>query len=185
VLRSPQAPPRSSGFTRPLPVVKVTRSLTRMLTRTGQDWLRLGCRLPPGKLAGLNWSRCPFKNWNSSELESFLRKYFYGNRTFREVLSEPLFFLVIIPFILLFGVILMKREIVEEWRQLYAGPFGDDLIFDMPVLWRRCRQQMNDWKGCLIANTKTGLSSRRSEPKEQALVATNTKGPIALKLAHL
>jgi hypothetical protein len=119
--------------------------------------------------------KMPVQNWNSSELESFLRKYFYGNRTFREVLSEPLFFLATIPFILLFGLILMKREIAEEWKQLYARPFGDDLIFDMPVLWKRRKEQMNDWKGRLIANTKVGLSNRRSEPKEQALVATNTK----------
>lgn len=73
----------------------------------------------------------------------------------------------------------MKREIAEEWRQLYAGPFGDDLIFDMPVLWKRCKEQMNDWKGRLIANTKAGLSNRRSKPKEQALVATNTKPYLA------
>jgi hypothetical protein len=117
----------------------------------------------------------PVENWNSSELERFLKMYFYGNRSFREVLSEPLFFLVAIPFILLFGVILMKREIVEEWRQLYAGPFGDDLIFDMPVLWRLCKEQMNDWKERLIANTKAGLSNRRSEPKKQALGAAITK----------
>jgi hypothetical protein len=117
----------------------------------------------------------PVENWNSSELESFLKEYFYGNRTFREVFSEPLFFLVVIPFILLFGVILMKREIVEEWRQLYAGPFGDDLICDIPVLWRRCKEQMDGWKERLIANTKVGLSNRQSEPKEHAFVATNTK----------
>ncbi|MEG9430789.1 hypothetical protein [Terriglobus sp. ADX1] len=117
----------------------------------------------------------PVQNWNSSELERFLKEYFYGNRTFREVLSEPLFFLVVIPFIFLFGVILMKREIVEEWRQLYAGPFGDDLIFDMPVLWRHCKEQVNDWKGRLIANTKTSLSSRRSVPKEQAIMSANAK----------
>jgi hypothetical protein len=117
----------------------------------------------------------PVENWNSSELESFLRKYFYDNRTFREVLSEPLFFLFVIPFIVLFGVILMKREIVEEWRQLYAGPFWDDLIFDMPVLWRRCKEQMNDWKERLIANTKAGRSSRRSESKEQVILAANTE----------
>lgn len=119
--------------------------------------------------------KMPVENWNSSELESFLKEYFYGNRTFREVLSEPLFFLIVILFILLFGVILMKREIIEEWRQLYAGPFGDDLILDMPALWRRYEEQMNDWKGRLIANTKAGLSNRRSESKEQGLMSTNTK----------
>ena len=69
----------------------------------------------------------------------------------------------------------MKREIVEEWGQLYAGPFGDDLIFDTPVLWMRFKEQMGDWKERLIANTKAGFLNRRSEPKEQALVATNTK----------
>lgn len=119
--------------------------------------------------------KTPVQNWRSSELENFLKEYFYGNRTFREVLSEPLFFIVVIPFILLFGVMLMKREIVEEWRELYAGPFGDDLIFDMPALWRRCKEQMNNWKGHLIANTKAGLSNRQSEPNEHAFAATNVK----------
>jgi hypothetical protein len=117
----------------------------------------------------------PIETWNSSELENFLKEYFYGNRTFREVLSEPLFFLLVIPFILFFGVILMKREIVEEWGQLCAGPFGDDLIFDRPVLWLHFKEQMSDWKERLIANTKAGFFYRRSEPKEQALVATSTK----------
>jgi hypothetical protein len=119
--------------------------------------------------------KMPVQNWSSSELENFLKEYFYGKRTSWEVLSEPLLFLVVIPFILLFGVLLMKREIVEEWRQLIAGPFGDDLIFDMPVLWRRYKEQMNDWKGFLIASTKTSFSSRRSEPKEPAIMSTNAK----------
>lgn len=119
--------------------------------------------------------KTPVENWNSSELESFLKEDFYGNRTFREVLSEPLFFLTVIPFILLFEVILIKKEIIEEWRQLYAGPFGDDLIFDMPVMLRRCKGQINGWKVRLIANTKAGLSNRQSEPNEHAFAATSMK----------
>jgi hypothetical protein len=34
---------------------------------------------------------------------------------------------------------------------------------------------MNDWKERLITNPKASLSDRRSEPKEHALVAANTK----------
>ena len=141
----------------------------------GSGLVPIGLSSSPRQAGWTQLVKMPVENWNSSELESFLKEYFYGNRTFREVLSELLFFLAVIPFILLFGVILMKKEIVEEWREIYAGPLGDDLIVDMPVLWRRCKGQMNDWKEHLIANTKTNLSSRRSEPKEQALVATNTK----------
>ena len=70
--------------------------------------------------------KMPAQSWNSSELESFLQEDFYGNRTFGEVIAEPLFLLCVIPFIVLFGVILMRQELAEEWRQLYAEP-----------LWRR------------------------------------------------
>lgn len=119
--------------------------------------------------------KMPVQNWSSSELEGFLRDYFYGNRTFREVLSEPLFFVSVIPLILLYGVILMRREIVEEWKQLYAGPFGDDLIFDVSALRRRCKERMSDWKDRLVAGAKASLSSRRSEPKERPFAATNIR----------
>ncbi len=117
----------------------------------------------------------PTENWDSSELASFLRKFFYGNRTFREVFFDPLLFLCVIPFILFYGAFLMRREIVEEWRQLYAGPFGDDLIFDAPALWRRAEEHVNSWKGRLIAGAKAWRSSHRSEPHAQPFGAENTK----------
>jgi hypothetical protein len=117
--------------------------------------------------------KTPVQNWNSSELESFLERYFYDNRSFREVLSEPLLLLSVLPFILLYGVVLMWRPIVEEWKQLYAGPFGDDLILDSPALWNRCRAQMSDWKERLIARAKANLSGRRSEPKGRPFAVTD------------
>jgi hypothetical protein len=49
------------------------------------------------------------------------KQCFYSGCTFREVQSDPLFFISVTPLIVLYGVILMKREIVEEWRQLYNG----------------------------------------------------------------
>lgn len=119
--------------------------------------------------------KMPVQNWNSSELESFLQRYLYGNRSFRELVSDPLLFLSVIPIIFLYGVILMRREIVEEWRQLYRGPFGDDLILDAPALWNRCKEQMSDWKERLIAGATASLSDRRSEPKGHPCAATDMR----------
>jgi hypothetical protein len=176
--KNPQKPPSTTPIQwlyKAAPGHKSEPLIDQDVNSNGSGWVPIGLSSSARQAGWTQLVKMPVENWNSSELERFLKEYFYGNRTFREVLSEPLFFLVVIPFILLFGVILMKREIIEEWRQLYAGPFGDDLIFDMPVLWRHCKEQINDWKARLIANTKTSLSTRRSEPKVQAFVATNTK----------
>jgi len=117
--------------------------------------------------------KTPVQDWRSSELESFLQRYYYGDRSFRELLSEPLLFLSVVPIILLYGVILMWREIAEEWRQLYEGQFGDESIFDAPAYWSRCKDQMSDWRKCLIGNAKARLSRVHTRPKEHPLVASS------------
>ncbi len=78
--------------------------------------------------------KLPAQTWPSPELEAFFQRDFYDGRTFSQVIAQPMLLVYIVPFIFLFGVIYLWHDIAEEWRQLYAGPFGDDLIFDFPVL---------------------------------------------------
>jgi hypothetical protein len=90
--------------------------------------------------------KLPPQTWPSPELEAFFQRDLYDGRTFSQVIAQPMFLVCIVPFIFLFGVIYLWHDIAEEWRQLYAGPFGDDLIFDFPVIKERFIASFNGWK---------------------------------------
>ncbi len=55
--------------------------------------------------------KVPVQRWKSSELESFLQEGFYGNRTFREVIAEPLSFICVIPFLALYVAVMIRQEL--------------------------------------------------------------------------
>jgi hypothetical protein len=116
--------------------------------------------------------RIPPQTWNSSELEAFLQRDFYGNQTFWQIVSQALPLSCIVPFITLFGVVWLRKDIVDEWRQLYRGPFGDDLLFDVPAVRRSFMALCVRTKERLMAYTKTGLS--RPEPSTEASLFTSS-----------
>ena len=90
--------------------------------------------------------KLPAQTWPSPELEAFFQRDFYDGRAFSQVIALPMLrYLTLFP-IFLFGMIDSRHEIVQEWRQLYAGPFGDDLIFDVAVLKRRFIASFKRWK---------------------------------------
>jgi hypothetical protein len=104
--------------------------------------------------------KLPAQTWLSPELEAFFQRDFYDSRTFSQVIAVPMLLIYIVPLIFLFGTIYLRHEIVQEWRQLYAGPFGDDLIFDVPVIKRRFIASFKRWKEG--SNASSGARSSNS-----------------------
>lgn len=80
------------------------------------------------------------QRWNSSELANVLQENFYDSRTFTEVIAEPVCLICVILLIVLCGVIVMRQELVAEWRRLYEEICDARSAFDSHDLWAR----MND-----------------------------------------
>lgn len=122
--------------------------------------------------------KVPVQRWKSSELESFLQEDFYDNRTFGEVIAEPLSFICVIPFLALYVAVMIRQELAGEWRRLYEL-YGVEFASDWSALWRRFREQIQEWKYRLFAETKASLLTSQSEPKEQPVTAANQRASHA------
>jgi hypothetical protein len=115
----------------------------------------------------------PIETVSSSGLAAFLRENVYGNRSFRQVIAEPLFFLCVIPFILLYIAIIMRRVLAAEWRRAYEELYDHELAFDSGGL----RNQL--WSAiriCIhrqIANAKSRLWSLKSTSSLQSHPVAN------------
>ncbi len=93
-----------------------------------------------------NLVKLPAQTWPSPELKAFFQRDFYDGQTFSQVIAQPLLLIGMVPFIFFVGVLYMKHDIVEEWKQFYAGPFGDDLIVDLSEVRERVKDSLNRWK---------------------------------------
>jgi hypothetical protein len=89
--------------------------------------------------------KTPIERVKSSELAGFLQEDFYDNRSFRQVIAELLFYVYIIPFVVLYIAIMMRQELVAEWRRLYEELYEDDFAFDSHALWSQLRDQISVW----------------------------------------
>ena len=119
--------------------------------------------------------KAPAQRWKSSELESFLQEDFYGNRSFGEMIAEPVFFICIIPFIVLYVAVMMRQELAGEWRRLYEERYGVEFASDWSAVWGKFREQLEGWKHRLFARAKASLSVPQSEPKESSAYAANQR----------
>jgi hypothetical protein len=119
--------------------------------------------------------KMPAQSWKSSELESFLQEDFYGNRSFGEVIAEPLSFICIIPLLVLYVAFMMRQELASEWKRLYEDIYGVESASDWSALWWQFREQIQEWKHRLFAWAKASLSRRQLKPKEQPVVAVNQR----------
>ncbi|WP_172838200.1 hypothetical protein [Terriglobus roseus] len=90
--------------------------------------------------------KLPAQRWASPELETFFQRDFYDGRTFSQVIAQPMLLASIVPFLFLVGVIYLRRDIKDEWKRFYAGPFGDDLIVNLPALKQRLAAFFIWWK---------------------------------------
>ena len=120
--------------------------------------------------------KLPAQTWPSPELEAFFQRDFYDGRTFSQVIALPMLLIYIVPLIFLFGVIYLRHEIVQEWRQLYAGPFGDDLIFDVPVLKRRFIASFKRWKEGRDASLEARSSNSRPDTSQASVERAHESG---------
>lgn len=111
--------------------------------------------------------KSPTERVRSSELAGLLQEDFYDNRSFRQVIAEPLFYVYVIPFVVLYIAIMMRQELVAEWRRLYEGLYEDEFAFDSHALWLQLRSKIRAWIYRQIARAKARLSSVKSSPKVQ------------------
>ncbi len=119
--------------------------------------------------------KAPVQRWKSSELESFLQEDFYGNRSFGELIAEPLSFICVIPFLALYVAVMMRQELAGEWRRLYEELYGIEFASDWSAVWRKFREQIQEWKHRLFARAKASLPAPRSEPKEPSTNVANQR----------
>jgi len=123
--------------------------------------------------------KAPVQRWKSSELESFLQEDFYGNRTFREVIAEPLSFICVIPFLTFYVAVMIRLELAGEWRRLYEELYGVEFASDWSAVWWKFREQIQEWKHRLFAGAKASLSVPQSDPKEPSANAANQRPSYA------
>ena len=119
--------------------------------------------------------KAPAQSWKSSELESFLQEDFYGNRSFGEVIAEPLFLICIIPFLVLYVAIMIRQELAGEWRRLYEECYGVEFASDWSTVWWKFREQIQEWKHLVFVRAKASLSAPQLEPKEPSVSAANQR----------
>jgi hypothetical protein len=141
----------------------------------GSGFLPIGLSSSARERGWTQLVKMPVQRWKSFELASFLQEDFYGNRTFREVIVEPLFTICVIPFLVLYVVVIMRQELAAEWRLLYEEVYRDEFTSDWRAFWRQFKEHIREWKYRFIAGTKASLSSRQSDSKEQPLVTRNEK----------
>ena len=66
----------------------------------------------------------------SIQLEAFLQSKLYDNLSLSQVLVVPLLYLCLIPFIVLYVAIWMRKGLVAEWRVLYEELHDDNLALN-------------------------------------------------------
>lgn len=137
----------------------------------GSGFLPIGLSSSARERGWTQLVKMPVQRWKSFELASFLQEDFYGNRTFREVIVEPLFTICVIPFLVLYVVAIMRQELATEWRRLYEETYGDAFPSDWNAIWRQFKEQIRGWKHALIA----GVKRRRLEHEEQSVAAANQR----------
>ncbi len=117
--------------------------------------------------------KVPIETVSSSWLTTFLQKNLYGNRSFRQVVAEPLFSLCVIPFILLYIAIIMRRDLAAEWRRAYEELYDDELAFDSRGLRNQLRSAIRIGIHRQIASAKARLLSFKSSSDSESYKGAN------------
>ena len=104
------------------------------------------------------WTRLekgPPEMVSSAEMEEFLKEYFYGNRSVRQLIVEPLLSGCAALIVLTYIAFMMRRELGAEWRGLckvvsVSGSAFDsawDLPPDKSRIGGRIRSYIDRWNG--------------------------------------
>jgi hypothetical protein len=139
----------------------------------GSGFLLIGLSSSARERGWTQLVKMPIQKWKSFELASFLQEDLYDNRTFREVIVEPLFTICVIPFLVLYVVVIMRRELAAECRRLHEEVCGEEFTSDWRALWRQFKEQIRAWKYRLIAGIKASFSNPHSDSKEEPFVTRN------------
>jgi hypothetical protein len=94
---------------------------------------------------------------NSAELEGFLQEDFYGHRTFRQVIAEPLLYACSAPFLLIYVAFMMKKELGIEWNRLREEVSESELTFNLAETWNQFAKRIRSWIGRRIVTEKDPL----------------------------
>ena len=121
--------------------------------------------------------KAPTERWKSSELESFLQEGFYDNRTFRQLIAEPLAFMYVIPFLVLYVGVTSRQELVLEWKRLHELCNEVEFEGELRAIWWKFQLQFRAWKQRVLGGTRASFPKPRIEPKEQPAVTAN-RGPF-------
>ncbi|QMV19550.1 hypothetical protein GOB94_13295 [Granulicella sp. 5B5] len=141
----------------------------------GDGFLPIGLSSSARKGGWTQLVEMPVQRWKSVELASFLQEDFYDNRTFGEVIAEPVSFICVIPLLALYVVVMTRQELAAEWSRLYEAVYGDEFNFDWHAIWSQFKKQIRGWKHGLFAGAKASLSRRQLEPKEQPVAAAKQR----------
>lgn len=123
--------------------------------------------------------KAPVQRWKSSELERFLQEDFYGNRSFGELIAEPLSFICVIPFLALYVAVMIRQELACEWRRFYEELYDVEFASDWSAVWWKFREQVQEWKQRLFARAEASLSAPQLEPKEPSANAASQRPSYA------
>jgi hypothetical protein len=121
--------------------------------------------------------KTPIERVKSSELARFLQEGFYDNRSFRQVIVELLLYVYVIPFIVFYIAIMIRQELVAEWRRLCEELCEEEFTFDSHALLSQLSGQIGVWIYRQIASAKTGGARGESSPKEKPPQAANQNTP--------
>ena len=128
--------------------------------------------------------RTPAESMDSTELEKLLREDFYGGKTLRQLMNEPLVYGVATWVVVAYLAFMMKDDIGEEWRQLrrevsepkWSTNYGDDWPDNRDGIGARIRSQFTHWmderKIQLIWANFSAAISRRSSLNKSAIPET-------------
>lgn len=73
----------------------------------------------------------------SSELEPFFQDYLYDHRSVRQLLAEPLLYASIVPFLVLYIALMLRKDLGLEWSRLCDEVSDSEFAFH----WKRNRNQ--------------------------------------------
>ena len=102
---------------------------------------------------------------NSAELEGLLQEAFYGDRSFRQVIAEPLLYASGVPFLVLYVAFMMKRELGIEWNRLREEALESELAFNLVKTWSQFARRIRSWIGRRMVVEKAPLQRGYSAVK--------------------
>jgi hypothetical protein len=111
---------------------------------------------------------------NSAELEGVLQEDFYGDRSFHQVIAEPLFYACSAPLLVLYIAFMMKRELKIEWDRLREEVSESALALNLAETRSRLTGRLRSWIGRRIGIEKASLQRSYSTIKLSQGTSTKT-----------